>query len=254
MSRRKVLLATLSAALVAACDKARSARAGAPASSTSTSPVTTAPRVTTTPAPPVPIGPARFVQSGPDRKAVALTFHGSGDLDLTQRLLDGAKRAGAPITVFAVGQWLESNPEMANTIESAGHELANHTYTHPALKGVSRSNLVSEITKCREVLKRATGSGGRWFRPSGTDVPTLAMLEEAGAAGYPVVVGYDIDPLDYQDPGATAILGRVKAALHPGAIVSLHTGHLGTVEAFEPVVAAIRAAGLEPVLLRDLLT
>jgi peptidoglycan/xylan/chitin deacetylase (PgdA/CDA1 family) len=254
VSRRKVLLATLSAAVLAACDKARSARAGAPASSTSITPVTTAAPVTTAPAATVPSGPARFVHSGPARNAVALTFHGSGDLDLTRRLLDAAKRAGAPITVFAVGQWLESNPAMAEAIESAGHELANHTYTHPALKGVSRSNLISEITQCRDVLKRETGSGGRWFRPSGTDVPTQAMLDEAGAAGYPVVVGYDIDPLDYQDPGATAILGRVKAALHPGAIVSLHTGHLGTVEAFQPVVAAVRAAGLEPVLLRDLLT
>jgi peptidoglycan/xylan/chitin deacetylase (PgdA/CDA1 family) len=155
--------------------------------------------------------------------------------------------------VFAVGQWLVANPSMATTIRSAGHELANHTYSHPALRSVSRSSLVSEITRCRDVLAEETGTGGRWFRPSGTDVPTQAMLDEAGAAGYPVVVGYDVDPLDYQDPGAALILQRVKAGLHPGAIVSLHTGHPGTVEAFEPVVAAIRAAGLEPVLLRDLL-
>ncbi|MDQ6928852.1 MAG: polysaccharide deacetylase family protein [Actinomycetota bacterium] len=251
ISRRDVILGALSAALLAACEHARAARAGAPPSSSSSVPRTTTPQPTV--APTVPTGPARFVQSGPAQKSVALTFHGSGDVALTQRLLDAAKRANAPITVFAVGQWLDANPSMATTIKSAGHELANHTYTHPALKTVSRSSLVSEITKCRDVLKRETGSGGRWFRPSGTDVPTQAMLDEAGAAGYPVVVGYDIDPLDYQDPGGAAVLQRVKAALHPGAIVSLHTGHLGTVEAFEPVVAAIRAAGLEPVLLRDLL-
>lgn len=253
LSRRKVLLGGVAAALLSACNNARKALAGAPASSSTPTPPTTSPRPATTVAPVVPIGPARFIQSGPKRKAVALTFHGSGDLDLAQRLLDGAKRARAPITVFAVGQWLEANPQMATAIQAAGHELANHTYTHPALKGVSRAALVREITNCRDVLKRETGSAGRWFRPSGTDIPTQAMLDEAGAAGYPVVVGYDIDPFDYQDPGAPAVLQRVKAALHPGAIVSLHTGHTGTVEAFEPVVAAVRAAGLEPVLLRDLL-
>ncbi|MDQ6910063.1 MAG: polysaccharide deacetylase family protein [Actinomycetota bacterium] len=251
ISRRKVLLGGFAAALLAACSNARTARAGAPASSSTSTPPTTSPRLAPTVAPVVPAGPARFIRSGPSRKTVALTFHGSGDLGLTQRLLDGAKRAGAPITVFAVGQWLEANPQMATAIQSGGHELANHTYTHPPLKQVGRADLVREITKCRDVLKRETGSAGRWFRPSGTDTPTQAMLDEAGAAGYPVVVGYDIDPLDYQDPGAPAVLQRVKAALHPGAIVSLHTGHPGTVDAFEPIVTALRAAGLEPVLLRD---
>src|SRR5947209_4115409 len=124
VNRRQVLLGALSAALLAACEKAGNAPAAAPASS-STVPVTSNPPRTTSSAPAVPTGPARFVQSGPDRKAVALTFHGSGDLALTQRLLDGAKQAGAPITVFAVGQWLDANPQMAAAIESAGNELAN---------------------------------------------------------------------------------------------------------------------------------
>lgn len=249
--RRDVLLGALSAAFAAACSRARSAAGSASTSSPAptVSPTTAAAPATTS----APLGPARFLQSGPAGKTVALTFHGSGDVALTHELLAAAKRSGAPITVFAVGQWLVANPSMAATIRSAGHELANHTYSHPALRSVSRSSLVSEITRCRDVLAEETGTGGRWFRPSGTDVPTQAMLDEAGAAGYPVVVGYDVDPLDYQDPGAALILQRVKAGLHPGAIVSLHTGHAGTVEAFEPVVAAIRAAGLEPVLLRDLL-
>lgn len=253
VSRRKVLLGGLAAAFLAACDRARSGEAAPPASSAPVPPLPSAPAPTTSP-PPTSTGPARFVKSGPARNAVALTFHGSGDTVLTERLLSQAEQLRAPITIFAVGQWLVDNPSMAGTITSRGHELANHTYSHPPLKTVSHSTLVSEITRCRDVLKDKTGTGGRWFRPSGTDVPTQAMLDEAGAAGYPVVVGYDIDPLDFEDPGASAVLKRVKAALHPGAIVSLHTGHAGTVEAFEPIVVAVRAAGLEPVRLRDLLT
>ncbi|HUQ62440.1 MAG TPA: polysaccharide deacetylase family protein [Acidimicrobiales bacterium] len=254
ISRRSVLLGALSATLVAACDPARRGRAGAPstaAPSLPPAPSTTQP--TTTAVTAAPAGPARFIKSGPDRNQIALTFHGSGDPTLAARLLDEARRSGAPITVFAVGQWLVENPTMAQTLETAGHELANHTYTHPALRSVSRSTLVSEITRCRDVLQQETGSTGRWFRPSGTDEPTQAMLEEAGAAGYSVVVGYDVDPLDYQDPGAAAIVERVGAGLHPGAVVSLHTGHAGTVTAFGPIVADIRRAGFQPVLLRDLL-
>jgi peptidoglycan/xylan/chitin deacetylase (PgdA/CDA1 family) len=200
-----------------------------------------------------PGGPAAFVQAGPPTsQAVALTFHGSGDIGLTGALLDAAARASAPLTIFAVGSWLEANPQIAGTILSQGHELANHTFTHPALGSVGRARLRSEIVRCRDVLARQTGSGGRWFRPSGVARPTAAMLEEAGIAGYATIVGYDVDPLDYQDPGAAAVARRVAAGLHAGSIVSLHTGHAGTVEAFPAIVGAVRARGLEPVVVSDL--
>ena len=68
------------------------------------------------------------------------------------------------------------------------------------------------------------------------------------------VVGYDVDPLDYEDPPPATIVERVTAALHPGAVVSLHTGHANTVAAFEPMVAAARRRSLTPVLVRELLT
>jgi peptidoglycan/xylan/chitin deacetylase (PgdA/CDA1 family) len=194
------------------------------------------------------------VKSAPaTERAIALTFHGSGDPGLARKLLDAARRESAPITVFAVGRWLDDYPDMASLITGAGHELANHTYTHPALGRVSRAQMAAEITRCHDALMRHSGSPGRWFRPSGVTVPTPAMLEEAARAGYPTVVGFDVDPRDYQDPGASTVLERVSAGLHPGAIVSLHTGHAGTVEAFGPMVAAARRLGLRPVLLRDVL-
>jgi peptidoglycan/xylan/chitin deacetylase (PgdA/CDA1 family) len=184
---------------------------------------------------------------------VALTFHGSGDVGLVTQLLDEAKAGKTPITVFAVGQWLEDNPPMAARILGDGHELANHTYTHPDLATVSDQALTEEILRCRDVLRRLTQSDGRWFRPSGVDVPTSAMLVEAGRAGYATVVGYNVDPLDYQDPGAAVIVSRVKANLAAGSIVSLHTGHAGTVAAFGPIVDAVHSAGLTPVTVGNLL-
>jgi peptidoglycan/xylan/chitin deacetylase (PgdA/CDA1 family) len=200
------------------------------------------------------LGPAAFVRQGPANIGqVALTFHGAGDVGLVNQLLDEAKARRAPITIFVVGQWLEANPQMAARILGDGHELANHTYTHPALASVSRSALTDEIVRCRDLLTRLTKSDGRWFRPSGIDVPTPAMLAEAGRAGYATVVGYSVDPLDYTDPGAPTIVSRVKANLRAGSIVSLHTGHAGTVSAFGPVVDAIHAAGLTPVTVGTLL-
>ncbi len=257
ISRRELLLGAATVALAACTQRPESAFTATPGT-TAVPPTTPAPSSTgvptTTAAAPVASGPARFVRSGPPTmRAVALTFHGSGDLGLTRQLLDQARSLKVPITVFAVGQWLEDNPAMAAALLDGGHELANHTYTHPALGGLGRVDVATEITRCRDALTARAGQPGRWFRPSGTEIPTEMMLEEAGKAGYPTVVGYDVDPRDFEDPPAELIAARVADDLHPGAIVSLHTGHEGTVAAFGAIVASVRAAGLAPVLLKDLL-
>ena len=198
--------------------------------------------------------PAAFVAHGPAGGGkVAFTFHGSGDLGLLHDLLAAAGRLSVPVTVFAVGAWLDQHPEVAGAILAGGHELANHTYTHPALGQAAAPVVADEIRRCRDALTRHAGSPGAWFRPSGVEVPSALILAEAGRAGYRTVVGYDVDPLDYEDPPAPTIVERVTAKLHPGAVVSLHTGHANTVAAFEPMVAAARHRSLTPVRIGDLL-
>jgi len=200
------------------------------------------------------MGPAAYVANGSrSGNAVALTFHGSGDIALTQQLLSSAHQLSAPITVFGVGTWMEANPTVADQILAGGHTLGNHTYTHPDLGNLDAAAVAVEIQKCAAVLDDLEGNNGRWFRPSGIAVPTALILGQAGLAGYPVSVGYDVDPLDYEDPGPSAIVARVTQALRPGSIVSLHTGHAGTVEAFPALVEMIRTRNLAPVLIGELI-
>jgi peptidoglycan/xylan/chitin deacetylase (PgdA/CDA1 family) len=155
--------------------------------------------------------------------------------------------------VFAVGNWLAANPAIGHRILGDGNELANHTYTHPDLGTLGASAVASEVSRCAQVLTQVQGNNGRWFRPSGLDRPTPLILQQAGAAGYATSVGYDVDPLDYEDPGASKVIARVQSGLQPGSIISLHTGHAGTVQAFGPIVAAVRARGLRPVTVSQLL-
>ncbi|HEY0399190.1 MAG TPA: polysaccharide deacetylase family protein [Acidimicrobiia bacterium] len=249
---RRAFLGAASAAVVGACTSARRAAPPAgPADGAATSTTGTG----TTSAGGAPAGgPAAFVAHGPpDAKKVAFTFHGSGDPGLLHDLLGVAGRLGVPVTVFAVGSWLDQHPDLAGAILGGGHELANHTYTHPALGQAGQAAVADEIVRCRDALTRHAGSPGAWFRPSGLEVPSALILAEAGRAGYRTVVGYDVDPLDYQDPPAATIVQRVGAGLHPGAVVSLHTGHANTVTAFEPMVAAARQRALTPVRVSDLL-
>ena len=195
-----------------------------------------------------PGSPAAFVARGPSStNAVALTFHVDGDVRIAQRLVDAMHGRGA-ITCFVIGSWLDANPTWARKLLDEGHELANHTYTHPTFSTLTRLAMASEITRCRDSLVRLTGRGGRFFRPSGTDdglaTPSPPILEEAGAAGYDYVLGWDVEPFDYRDPGGTAVQQRVLEAAQPGSIVSLHFGHSGTADALPAVVEALTARRL----------
>lgn len=256
LPRRTFLAGAVAAvgALAAACGGDGGSGNGAAA--TSAAP-TNAPTTVTAPpstAPPT----ARFVVSGPTTKPrVALTFHTNGDLDLADQLLDELAARHVKMTSFIVGDWLDANPDMAKRIADGGHEFANHTYTHPSFLQLSRDAQLGEVTRCRDVLVRLTGGPGGAFRPSGTDDGTVSpgdqVLSVAAEAGYATVLGFDVDPLDYQDPGAAAVTQRTLAAVHPGAIVSLHFGHAGTVAAIPAILDGLEQRNLTPVTVSTLL-
>jgi peptidoglycan/xylan/chitin deacetylase (PgdA/CDA1 family) len=258
-TRRTFLAGALAAvgALATACGGDGGASDGAAATTSTAAGATTAPTAATAPPSTAP-AVARFVVSGPTTKPrVALTFHTNGDLTLADELLDVLAQRHVKMTSFIVGNWLEANPDMAKRIADGGHEFANHTYTHPSFLQLSRDAQLAEVTGCRDVLVRLTGGPGVAFRPSGTDDGTVSpgeqVLSVASEAGYATVLGFDVDPLDYDDPGAAAVTERTLAAVHPGAIVSLHFGHAGTVQALPAILDGLEQRDLTPVTVSTLL-
>ena len=184
---------------------------------------------------------------------MALTFHGSGSATLALALLDAAEAGGAHLTVFAVGTWLQQQGAVLARLVDGGHELANHTLTHPSLRRLNPAATLAEITGCRDILVKTSGAPGRFFRPSGTPRATPQILTAAGQAGYATSLAYDVDPQDYRDPGARAVRQRILAAVQPGSIISLHLGHAGTVEALPAVLSGLAARGLTAVTASALL-
>jgi len=263
IDRRMFLTGSAIALLAAACSSEGNASSplAHSASTAPTAPPTIPPTTppTTTPTTSArPTGPAEFVATGPTTAPrVALTFHTDGDLGLVDQLLAALSARKAPITAFVVGQWLDANPTYAQRLVDGGHELANHTYTHPSFASLAPAAMADEITRCRDVLARLTGTGGTFFRPSGTgdgtQRPSDAVLAAAGAAGYPVVLGFDVDPLDYDQPGADVVVQRVLDRVKPGSIVSLHFGYAGTVTALPRILDGLAQRQLTPVTASQLL-
>lgn len=264
LSRRAALTGLIGGAVAAAssCAQGRSSAAERRRSPGSTPPAgtsdTSGPASTSTTTSTAAPGTARFVSSGPPgRDQVALTFHTDGDLGLAQQLLDALSSGKATITAFVVGSWLQQHPDWAKKLLDHGHELANHTQNHRSFPKLTPVQMEAEIVECRDVLQRLTGTPGAFFRPSGTangtDRPSSAVLDAAGSAGYATVLGFDVDPLDYRDPGTAAVVSRTLATVGPGSILSLHFGHPGTIAALPRILDGIRAKGLEPVTASKLL-
>jgi peptidoglycan/xylan/chitin deacetylase (PgdA/CDA1 family) len=224
----------------------------APASSTATP--TTAPASPSGSAKPARrLGP-QVAHGARDRPQVALTFHGQGPAPMAEALLAEAERAGARVSVLAVGTWLEQYPAIAPRILSGGHDLGNHTMHHLDIAAMDASAAYAEIAGCARRLRTLTGSPGRWFRPSQTQYATPLIEREARKAGYPTCVSYDVDSLDYTDPGPDAVVSTVLAKTRPGSIVSLHLGHSGTVTALPAILRGLAQRGLHPVTLTSLLS
>ncbi|WP_328319735.1 polysaccharide deacetylase family protein [Streptomyces sp. NBC_00388] len=195
------------------------------------------------------------IGNGPrDRPRVALTFHGQGDPAIAKSVLSEAERAGARITVLAVGTWLDEHPEMARKILDGGHDLGNHTLHHTSISAMGEQEAYAEITGCADRLRRLTGSIGTWFRPSRTQNATPLVQRLAARAGYPHVLSYDTDSLDYTSPGTAAVVRNVTGAVRSGSVVSMHFGYRDTVAALPAILDALDRRGLHAVTTTELLT
>ena len=237
----------LAAVPVVAAACAAPAGIGAPASTLPATVVPATPQPAATSAAPLSGGAAHEIAHATSgRPEVALTFHGAGDLDLARKILTGLATRGAAVTVMAVGTWLAQYPDAARLVTDNGHELGNHTWSHPTLSALTAAAVRTEIERCRDQIATLTGSPGAFFRPSAAQHATPEVLRLAGAAGYSTVLSYDIDSRDFTDPGAASIR-RVVGAAPAGSVVSMHLGHPGTLDALPGLLDTLAQRGLRPV-------
>lgn len=196
--------------------------------------------------------PAQLTHGPRDRPRVALTFHGQGDPAIARALLTEAEKHGARITVLAVGTWLDQHPELARRILDGGHDLGNHTQRHLDINAMTEADARAEITACADRLKGLTGSIGTWFRPSRTPTASPLVVRLARQAGYPHVLSFDVDSLDFTKPGAAAVTRKVLAEVRGGSVVSLHFGYPDTVAALPAVLEELARRGLSAVTTTEL--
>ncbi|MBB6676875.1 polysaccharide deacetylase family protein [Cohnella lubricantis] len=190
-----------------------------------------------------------------NRKQVAFTFDDGPDPIYTPQILDIFREAGGRATFFMVGSQIDKSPEVARRVQEQGHEIGNHTYTHPRLIDLSEADREEELLRTHRSIESLTGAAPRTFRP-----PYLAYDEQVELAarklGYAAIGAVNSEARDWDQPGVDHILQATRAEANPGAILLFHDGfgdRSQTVEAVRRLVSELTEQGYSLVTVSELL-
>ncbi|WP_344991406.1 polysaccharide deacetylase family protein [Nonomuraea helvata] len=183
-------------------------------------------------------------------KCVALTFD-DGPGEYTARLLDLLRAHDVRATFFVVGQMVEADKggRLTRRIVEEGHEIGNHSWSHPALAGLPREQIERQLKRTDDLVEKLTGVRMRVMRPpyGSTNERVVAELRREGLAE----ILWSVDTLDWLNR-VPAVVAKRAGAAKPGSIVLLHDIHRSTVEAVPAILATLAKKGYTFVTVSEL--
>ncbi|MFD5794880.1 polysaccharide deacetylase family protein [Streptomyces diastatochromogenes] len=184
-------------------------------------------------------------------KCVALSFDG-GPSPTTPRLLDILKQQGLHATFFVQGRGhISKYPDILHRIAAEGHEIGNHTWTHPRLTDLDEDDVRQELTRTQNAIERITGTKPVLMRPpeGRTNRKVAKVCRNLGLAQ----VLWSVTAKDYETTDSALITKRVLDQTHRDGIILLHDLHKGTVPAVPGIIKALKQRGYTIVTVSQLL-
>ncbi|RGU85455.1 polysaccharide deacetylase family protein [Ruminococcus bromii] len=186
-----------------------------------------------------------------DKKQVALSFDAAWGNEQTEHLLEILDKYKVKSTFFLVGDWVKNYPDSVKDIAKHGHDVGNHSNTHPHMTQMSSSDMVGQIQSCNEKIKELTGKTPTLFRAPYGDYNNDVVKSVNGCNMY--CVQWDVDSLDWKDPTPEQIKQNIMKKIRNGSIILMHNGAKNTPEALPTVIEAIKSEGYEIVPVSQIL-
>ena len=185
-------------------------------------------------------------------KEIAITFDDGPHKTNTPQLLDTLKQRGVRATFFVVGQNAAEYPDILKRIVAEGHELANHSYTHPVLASMSQSAVHEQLEKTHQAVLSATGVSMKLLRPPYGAFSEPQRRTANGEFGYKTIL-WNVDPLDWKHRDAARVQTEILSHTQAGSIVLAHDIHKSTVDAMPDTLDKLTEKGFKFVTVSELL-
>ncbi|HMS53827.1 MAG TPA: polysaccharide deacetylase family protein [Fimbriimonadaceae bacterium] len=191
-----------------------------------------------------------LIHGNQNLKEVALTFDDGPRPELARPMLDLLGKHKARSTFFVVGQQVEKSPAIVRRMMNEGHEVANHTYSHPRLDGLSEDQIRTELAACNKAVFQATGAHTNLFRPPGMRYDEV-VLRAAQDLGY-VTVHWNVAAQDFKPQPSSEISRKVLKSVKPGSVILLHI-HPDTLAALPTILDSLQNDGYRFVTVSQML-
>ena len=214
----------------------------------------TAQKIANFPKPPEPKpeptpAPATPTATNSGNKVIALTFD-DGPGPHTAHLLDILDQYGAKATFFLIGSKVSGQASVVRSIQARGHQLGNHSWSHPELPKLSADQIAGEIDHTNEAIKQATGVKPSILRPPYGAVNGV-VLEQLRARGMSSIL-WSVDTRDWADRNSQIVCSRAIAGAHPGAVILMHDIHQTSVNAVPCILSSLKQQGYSFVTIQRL--
>lgn len=161
----------------------------------------------------------------------------------TQTLIDILGKYNIKATFFVVGSWVDKYPESVKALHDAGHEIMNHSDTHPHMTQLSADQMNTEVNSCSDKIEAITGVRPTLFRPPYGDYndKVVSTLRDSGY----FTIQWDVDSHDWMNKGSENVVSRVLSKTQPGSILLFHNAAKDTPPALPTIIDGLIKEGYE---------
>lgn len=182
---------------------------------------------------------------------ISLTMNCAWNADDIDSILETLNKCNVKITFFMVGDWVDKYPDAVKKIYDSGHEIANHSNTHPHVNNLTYEKNVEEILECSKKIEAITGQKTTLYRgPYGEYNNTIL---QAARENNHQVIQWSLDTLDYNGLDYEQMWDRLNTKIIKGSIILMHNGTEHTADSLERIINNIKEKDYEIVKVSDLI-
>lgn len=197
---------------------------------------------------------ALLLRGNPNLPYMSLTFDDGGSPEYVRSVLNTLEKYQVRATFFFVGPFIESNPELMKQLVAQGHEMGNHSYSHPEFTRISAQSIQNELAKTAAAFKNVTGTNMKPYVRPPYGAQNASVRQVLANAGYTHTVLWNVDTNDWRGKTTSQLINHVLSHAGNGNIVLMHTTkNSNAYRALPAMIEGLQKKGYQLVTISDLI-